>query len=495
MPCSQEIHGVSSRYLSSEILFDPRPSEQPDFLWDDAAEVLANATPATLFQRTRRLGLRRPWDLQPSQGALRLSSPLAVLSSPKAVADPAIQEVLPGVGVFLLEAVLDPLFSFFSKGNFVVKETDAILVVPAHTGRLAHLALHKVFRRRGFRRVTLLAREIAASLALLQEAPLECLVWDVSGNDLHLHRVALTRTGTSLQIRTQAARTAPGLGWTYWIQQIAAALASKGRAPEPWRPWVPALEKALKGLLTGSLDVLELPGASPFRLSHNLIQEVLDDEHCELLAEDLRVRLEPQLTALDAWGRPVIQLGAICSVDPLRRLFLSAVAAEEPLSVLQRPILERTTRSVATGLLWTRKDPSRRLATPPSGSLRLNSLHGEALELLPASQLPGPGEESVLRHRFHFTGNPNERSPFLVNLLWGSDPSPHGNASLCAFPFEVDLPANGERHAIGITAHLRLSNNGRQLTGTVRADLEGEATAGPLWARKAFAVDLAPFIK
>lgn len=494
LPCSQAVQEVSTRYLSSEILFDPKPMAHPDFFWDEVSAALVNTTPSNFFQRARRLGLRRPWDLPFAADALRLSSPITVLSSPTALVDPLVQEELPGVGILLLNALLDPIFSFLNQGNFASKDIDVFLVIQSHAGWKARLALHKVFRRRGFRRVTLLTREIAASLALLEEAPLESVVWDVSGDDLHLHRVAVTGTGSSLQIRTQAARTARGLGWTHWVQQIAAALASKGQVPDPWRSWVPALNLALKGLVTGTMENLDLPVSPTLRLSHDLIRVALDDEQCERLAKDLRERLELQLAALDAWGLPVIQLGAICGVDPLRRLFLSVMAAEEPPAVLQMPILERTTRSVAAGLLWMREAPFRRLATLPGGSLRLNSLHGEALELLPASQFPSPGEESVLRHRFHFAGNLNERSLFLVNLLWGSDTSPEGNASLCAFPLEVSPSAQGEEGGLSLTIYLRLSPSGRRLTGTVHADLEGEVTAGSSWVRKGFAVDLAPFV-
>lgn len=481
LPCSQEVRQVATRYFSSEILFDPRPSEDPDFLWDEALEVLARGDARTLFQRARRLGLWRPWDVDAPADALRLPSPLAVLSSPAALVDPVVQPALPAVAISLLQALLVPLFSFLVQRGFALGETEAVVVIPAHTGRQARLALHKVFRRHGFRRLTLLSREVAAAMMELEQAPSEYLVWDVTGDDLHLHRVAAEPVEGRRRIRTLAARTVRGIGWPHWVRQIANAL---GGVP------VPALDRALTGLLCGSHDSPELPGSPPLRLSHGLLDEVLGGESCPDLLPDLQARVRPHLDALDSQGLPVILLGAACGLGRLQDLFLSAAGGPQLPTAGQQPPLERAGRGVADALRWLRGGAGRTVELPPGGGLWLDTLRGELCGLLPAEHLPPAGEQGWLQRCFHFGGAADAAGPFLIHLLWGSDTSPEGNMNLCTLPLERGTSPEAER-ALWLTLHLRRSASGRRLGVTVEANL-GRDGAQPS-ARMAFTQDFAEF--
>src|SRR5215467_1365357 len=70
LPCSQEVRQTAMRHVPSEIAFDRRVSDDPDFLWDDALEAIAKAQPHQFFARARRIGLRRPWDADLAAEAL-----------------------------------------------------------------------------------------------------------------------------------------------------------------------------------------------------------------------------------------------------------------------------------------------------------------------------------------------------------------------------------------------------------------------------------------
>ena len=475
VPCSQEVRQVATRYLSLEVLFDPRPSEDPDFLWEEALDALGKADARSLFQRARRIGLRRPWDVEPGSGALRLPSPLSVLSSPAALADPVVEPVLPGVAVVLLEALLTPVFSFVAGRHPEISE--AVAVLPARIGRQARLALHRVFRRHGFRRLTLLPREVAAALALVEEGPAEYLVWDATGEDLHLHRVAVEPAETASRVRTRAARTVKGLGWPCWVRQIAQALARHERVSGSPGALAPTLDRALMGLLGVSHDSPELPGSPPLRLSQALLDEVLEGEGLA----DLLAQMGAQVEALGARELPTILLGAACGLGRLEERFLSTAGGWQAPAVAELPVLERSARGVAAALLWLRGQPGSRIEIPPSGGLRLDTLHGEACELLPAEHLPGPGEEGWLRRSFHFAGSGEAAGPFLVHLLWGSDVAPEGNANLGAMPLETA----GERE-LRLTLHLRRSPSGRRLDVTAEADLDRAQPPARLFATQEF---------
>lgn len=480
LPFSQEILGVSTRYLSSEILFDPWPSEHADFLWDEVADLLARATPVTFFQRARRIGLRRPWDQHSTAETLHLSSPLAVLSSPAALIDPVVRSSLPGVVVILLDALLEPVFSFLASRKLDAREMDAFVVVPANAGRRARLALHKVFRRRGFRRLLLLPRPLAAPLAHLEEAPFECLVWDVAENDLHLTRVAVGSAGPLRSVQTPAALTVPGLGWSYWVRRIADALGSSGS--------VPGVDRALMGLLSGSSDSPALPAAPSLRLSQERLREVLDGEWRQRMVCELRIRLEPELAVLGAEGLPVVLLGAVCGLAPLQELFLAASGGA--MLSAETSMIDQGARGVGAALLWLHGDPERRIEGHCSGSLRINTWDGDTCEILSADNVPRPGEECFLRLCFSLAGD-HEVAPFLLHLLWGPDVAPGGNATLCALPVELSREAASER-ALWLTAHIRRSTGGRWLRGTFEAG-PGRDIAFEPQARGSFAADLATF--
>jgi hypothetical protein len=432
VPCSQEIRQIATRHVSAAILFEPRIVEDRDFIWEDALEALSKATAQNFFQRARRIGLRRPWDPQASAEALQLASPLSVLSSASALADRTVGAVLPGVGFALLDALLEPAFSFLAGRQLAAGEVDPILVLPAQTGRKARLVLEKLFRHRGFRRLTLVPREIAAAMALVAEAPCAGVVLETAENDLHLHRVEIDGDARGPRFRTAASITLPDFGRSHWIARIAEALRTTPSA---------AFDRSLTSLLTGS------PESLPSRVTHGALQSVLDDAW--IAAHDMAEHLRAPLAKLAAEGLPVMFAGEIFLLDAVRRLFDARSLAA--------PLLDHTVRSVALAM----QSPC---VIAHGGSLRVNAFHGETVELLSHAQLPASGEACLIETDFRLASNGAATGPFLIQLLWGTDRAAEGNATLCAMPLELR-----GHDQLRLTLHLRRNRDGHRLHGTLEA--------------------------
>jgi len=437
VPCSQDIRNVATRHVSSDILLEPRVVEDRDFLWEDALEGMAKASANTFFQRARRIGLRRPWDPQASADALQITSPLSVLSSPAALADRVAGAALPRVGLALLDALLDPTFAYLRERELAPRDVDAVVVLPAQAGRHARLVMQKLFRRRGFRDVVIVRRELAAAMALTAGVPCACVVVEASETDLHLHRVVLDGDPDRRGLRTAASVTLTGFGWNYWSSRIAEALRMTSCA---------AFERALTSLLTGSPDSL------PSRVTHGALQSVLDENW--IARHDLSERLREPLAAIEGEDLPLLFTGELFTLDAVRQAFGALD--------LDAPVVDQEIRNVAMAM-------RSRFVLEPSGSLRINTFHGEALELLPHAQLPASGEACHVDADFRVAGDAAAGQPFLIHLLWGADRAPEGNATLCALRIEL----RGSE-PLRLTVNLRRSRTGRHLRGTVEARTRGD---------------------
>ena len=482
LPCSQEIRQTAMRHVAAEIAFDRRVTEHADFLWDDAIEVLAKAQPHQFFQRARRIGLRRAWDADLAADALRLASPLAVLSSAVALTDPAVEPALSATGAALLDAMLDPVFAFAGARKLVPADLDAVVIVPAQAGRLARLALQKIFRRRGFRQLTLVSRQIAAAMALVDTPATDCVVWDVSDQGLHLHRVAFDREGNERRLTTIGSTTLRALSWNEWVQRIAAALREDSERRQLAAPTLSMVDRALTAFLTSAPPNPSCP------LNHELLQRILGDEWRARQGTELAPRMRNALAGLGG-GAPMILIGEICGIEAIRRLIIDAAGLEESVPSSDVPVFDRLVRGVAAGTLWLRGDASRRLAVRPSGSLRLNTLRGETVEILGNEQFPAAGESCYVQTKLAFRGATDSANPFLVHLLWGADQAPEGNATLCAMRLDRGQSRDGD-DTLHVGVHLRRSRGGRRLNGTV--DVRAGSPAGTVRSRFTHELPLFP---
>lgn len=452
VPWSQDIRNVATRHVSADVLFDPQATEHPDFSWEESLEMLSRATPANFFQRARRIGLRRPWDPQASAEALQLASPLAVLSSAGALADRVAGKALPQAAMAMLGALLEPVFTFLADRHLAAAGVEPLVVLPAHTGRKARSLLKHLFRKRGFRRLTIIRREIAAAMARIHEPDAEYTVVDASDDDLHLHRVVVEGGATEKRFRTASSTTVRGFGWSRWAAHIAAVLGV---------PASSALDRTLTALLTGSPESLEP------RITRAALQTALDDPWVSARRSELAQVLPPI-------AAPMIFVGEIFVLDAVRRLFHDAPS-------LSAPVLDHSVRAVASAMLWRRAEPERRLMLTANGTLRVNTFHGDAVALLPQCQLPAPGEACHVETDFRFAGGAGKS--FLVHLLWGADGAPEGNATLCALPLELRHDRGNE---LRLSVHLRRSSSGSRLSGRVEARMPRDVVA----ARAQFAEEL-----
>lgn len=442
IPVSQEIRNVATRHVSMDVLFDPRVPEHPDFVWDDALESLGKARARDLFHRARRVGLRRPWDADASSDLLRLASPLAVLSSANALADRVASDALPRFSLALLDALLEPAFAFVADRKLAPADVDAILVVPPQTGHTATNGIQKLVRRRGFRRALLVRREIAAALGLLGQSCNDCVVIDATDDDLRIHQLSFDGTyGHS--IRTVRSSTFRGLGWSHWVSRIAAALDMNAS---------PLLDRTLLALLSGSPDSLPPP------LNHAALNTALDDTWIDGERRAWTTRLQEQRKTTAEGDTRTLLVGDIFALEAVRRVFDGAS--------VHGGAIDLPARGLALRMKWLADEPSRSILVASGGSLRLDTLHGDAIELLAPTQVPEAGETCHVERTFRFAGEDVGDKAFLVHLLWGTDLVPEGNATLAAIPLELQGNGNGELH---VSVALRRSKNGALLRGNAKA--------------------------
>ncbi|HEY0373093.1 MAG TPA: hypothetical protein VGD79_13900 [Thermoanaerobaculia bacterium] len=437
VPVSQEVRGVATRYVSMDVLFDPRLTEGPEFVWEDAFESLERARPRDFFRRARRVGMWRPWDGTAPAGALRLAPPLDVLSSAVALADRSCAEALPRFSLALLDALLEPAFAFAAERRLAPADVDVTLVIPSRAGRAARIGLQKLVRRRGFARASIVRRELAVALSLLDASTRECVVIDATGEDLHVHRVMLDASG---MMRAAQSSTLRGFGWSHWVTRIATALG--GTASR-------SFDRSLVALLTGS------PESLPSTITHTELHAALGDRWVEAERNAWSERLRATLETVAAGNVPLLFAGEVFALDAVRRVFGGSPSSGDGIDI--------AVRGVAQALAG---DPPRTLLLGSAGSLRLDSLRGEALELLSPDQLPAPGESCHVERTFRFAGEPSAGSAFLFHLLWGADPATEGNATLAAVPLALNQQEDGELH---VTVHLRRSRSGALMSGTAEA--------------------------
>lgn len=420
VPCSQEIQQVATRHVSTAILFEPRVVEDRDFIWDDAIESMSKATAQSFFQRAKRIGLRRPWDPQASPDALLLASPLAVLSSPAALADRVAGAALPRVAFALLDALLDPLFAFAREE----RDCEAAVIVSPRAGRRARLVLQEVFRRRGIRAVTIIPREIAAAMGLIAQTPCACLVVELSNRDLHVHRVEIEGEKQAPRFHTARSIALPDLGRTHWLTLIAEALDEKPSA---------AFDRSLTSLLTGSPDAL------PPRVTHASLDRALDERW--LGAHELNDRIREPLAELAGENLPLLFAGELFSIVQIRALFGP--------SAVHAPKLDDLVRNAATAMRSPFSIASKR-------SLRIATSANQSIELLANEQFPAPGDACRVDTDFAIGGDTTGKA-LLIQLL-------RGDATLCAMPIELR-----EHVDLRLTLKLRRAANGSRIHGTLEA--------------------------
>lgn len=488
VPCTQELGGVETRSFSGDFLFAPAVTERGDFDWDALAELFPAGARRPFAKVAQRLGVLRPWDRSPAGQTLALQPALQVLSSPAAAGcEPAQRRDLIAAAFALVGEQLSPVFQSLARRGLTPQEIEAVAILAPNSGRRAGLLLHLLFRREGCRRLTLLRREVAAALALLDEgSPSGNLIVDLEEEALHLHRVALRSRSEMVSLHHLGSRSVQGFGRRHLVQRLGAALARAGRLPSGAHPASAALDRAFLGLCGGPYPP-EVPGEPALRLTRGLVAEMLSLGLEAELAAELETRLGPCLQAL-AGGEPIsaaplVALGSAFTVSELETLWARAVGAEMPASVARVPVRERCARGVAALLLRLRSADPPRLEISDAASVRVDDLRGGSIELVPAVALPGAASGALSVHqRVRVEAGPEAAGvagPLLVNLLWSCDPDPAYAAPLGCLVIEAGggKPA-GQLH-LGLELRLKRDRRGG-LIGRAAASLGGARASARL---------------
>jgi hypothetical protein len=482
-PCSHEVNGRATRYVSSELLLDSWASgERPRHGRKRQAGLLDLAANQQhdLAGCARGQGLLRPWEIPPGTETLAIRHPLLALSSIEAMVDEAQQKSLRTAAFALMTILLEPVFRSVSLYEIEPSKTLAVAIVPAPIGRRAGLILHKIFRDRGFRRLILLPREVAAVMASEEASPSGNLILDVEEDDLQLHNVTLEADEHLRRYRVASSRTLRGLGWSFLVEQLADALRATGRLPGPKGVVTSRLDRALTGLAGGPYPA-EVSGETPLQLTYGLLDEALQGDVGSALSRELQDRLRPMTQELGNSGCPLVVLGPAAGIRQVEAILRQALGACSSQGVFPKPALERCARGVAAMLDWLQEDPRRHVTVRTAASLRVNTLRGESLELIPAAALPRePGTRRLVRQTLAVQGQTRVGDTLVINLLWGCNLDPASNTSICALPLEIRRQDLEQRPTLRLTLDLQRGRTGRRLTGTARASLGISTVSGKL---------------
>jgi hypothetical protein len=460
--------------LPADWLLDPTVTEGGDFDWEAVEDLFQPGARRPFAVRARRLGLMRPWELPPGAEVVALQNPLAVLSSSVALAEPAQRRDLLEAAAALTRELLAPVFQFVSHQGLEPRDLGVVAVVSSQTARRAVLLLHKVFRQAGFQHLGVLRRETAAVLALLgTSSSSRNLVVDVEDEALHVHRMLLEQRPGEVVVQTAGSRSLRGLGRSWLVQRLAAALSRAGRLPE--RTSIAALDRALLGLSGGGYPP-EVAGDPPLRITHALLGEVLAQGLVDELAADLDRRLLPEIQDLGGEPAPAVGLGSALAVAEMEQLVVRAAGGRLPASVTRTPSYERCARGVAALLSWLAGDPERRFEIRAAGGLRVDTLRGGSIQLLPATASPeAPGESLVVRQLLCLESDPGAAGgagQLAIDLLYGCNPDPLYGATLCTLTLDLASPPDGPEIHLALELHLKRSRHG-QLCGMASAVLDG----------------------
>jgi hypothetical protein len=253
------------------------------------------------------------------------------------------------------------------------------------------------------------------------------------------------------------------------------------------------MDRAWVGLLGGPYPA-ELAGEPLLRLTYSLIEEIIEKKLSPELTPDLEAVMRPALARLAWSGGPAVTLGAACS--GAQNLLLGAATAGQPDSVSQIPVLERCARGVAATLLWLAEDPKRTIKIDRGGGLRINTLRGEALEILSADDLPQePGESRRIRRILHVDAASATSNPLTVELSWGFCCEAAGNSLASVLALDEAASWDSPR-TVELTMEIRRARLQPMWSGSAQASAGENPVAGPLrQGRETFTLNPLPTLQ
>lgn len=487
LPLELERAGRSMRELSLGLVLDAAiPPEQAFSLADLAA--LAGATPRVLLAKLRERGLMRPWELPARSLARRLTFPLALLAARSSCSETPPHARAAAFAV--LDALLDPLFVVLREKGLSARGLDVTLLLGPGLGPRGASALALLLRRRGVRRLQSLDRSLAGTFAFLRETSHESGISErVVGVELaeeHLHLSWLEIEGDErrIEVRCPRAFTVRDRGRRWLAGRLAAELGERVWA-ERDSALQSAFERALQTLLEGGA-VDEPFGEPPGRLTLSLLEGLLTGSLGEELRAEIRQRcgagLEGLLETLsgvaggstldgDRGAVALLGLGSGFALARLADVFAGALGLVSEPGLERIPARERALEGVAALRRWLAASPGRRAVARIDGGLRLDTLRGGSLEILPPASFSEQAA-SAGRWRQVVTVHGDLPTELPLTWHWGVDADPLGGTPLGALVLPRAIDADGESRRVALDLRLARHRDGLGWSGSARLAAE-----------------------
>lgn len=468
-PCTHNVSEYSLRYFFGEVLLDLQTDE--DLTTKQRQELLTtfDTDKYDIIQVGKQLGWLWPYQWEAARAAVPIKHPLKVLSSQLPADNQELVRWTLKTSYALLEFLLEPLFHCIKSMGVEISEINATVIIPGYFNRRAQLILHKLLRRHKVQNVMIVNREIAATMARLEESDGETtVVLDMEHEDTHLHHIDVSRSTNEVLYSSTHQATLKDSGWRSMVKQFSDSLFREKLMDKDAIVKLSYLDKALLAIVFGLIPPA-VPSNSNLSISHNLFDQYF--------VQSKRKAPKKYISSMQDWvlqttgkNDAIIPLGLPFMIGQMENRMLEKLKNRQssPGSMVHRA-LERPAYGMAAGLNWLRQTPGRKIKALNNAGFRVVTQPGESIELVPPAALPHkPGEHRTIRQALAFHLDAKEKKDVLhFHLLWGMNTNPKYNIDVCLLPIKVTQPDFQENRKIEVTLDLQRAQSGGGLNGSL----------------------------
>ncbi len=257
-------------------------------------------------------------------------------------------------------------------------------------------------------------------------------------NTLHVSRIAIEREddGDHITLEYAGSRSIKEAGWDSVTNEMALSLYRDALLPRPDKSVLTYLNRALTGLLGGILPT-DIPTDPGLHLSYGLLTKKLARELGERIRDETSVKLRHAADALKLNDAPFfITAGPFFMIGQFEKLMLNPVGKYQPARVRNMLAMERTAYGIVAMLNWLREKEDRRITVRHKYSIRIAAKEDDSIELIPGSLFQSGRERRTIKQILSLDSEyAMDRDLLVVNILWGNNPIPRYNTSLCTLSY------------------------------------------------------------
>lgn len=436
--CTLRQQGITSRYFPGETYLDPGLYQKSgNELLDQLNDIIAETSCSDIFFSGKSLGWFRPYQISAEKSLMPVSHPLYALSSHR-IPEGTDLNLAGNVSSAFLTFLLQPVMISIREMGFQPEELNVIALVPAYLSRLGEKILYKTLKKKiGFPRVILLNHATALGMHFLKSSYVQKVgVMHTDENALFISKIEIERENEDhAVVKYAGSASIKEAGWDSITNEILFRGLDRDALPSgPNEKLLTHLNRSLSGLF-GSV----LPPASPrLHLSYGLLTEKLAGELGSRIRDETSVTLRKAAESLELNDAPFfITAGSFFMIGQFEKLMLEPLGKCQPARVRHILAMERKVYGIAAMLDWLRENENRRITVRNNYSVRIAEKEDESIELIP-DRILRSGERFKIRQVLALDSDDDmDKDVLVVDILWGNNPVPKHNTSLCTLSYDV----------------------------------------------------------